>query len=79
MPIGGASRGPTTSRIFALRVDTKGKLRCVYSKYVMPSRKPKYHSCLKGVVDAEGSLLSPAVRRPLGDVHGLAGSPSIHK
>ncbi len=78
MPFGAAPpRGLTTSNDDALRVMSKDKYMGVDLKFIMPSRMPKYRLYLKGVVDAEGSLLSPAVRRLLGDVHGQAGSPSI--
>ena len=77
MPIGAASRGPTTRTSTALRVDIKGKLLCVYLQFHMPSRMAKYTLCLKGVVDAEGVLLSPAACCPQGDGRGPAGSPSI--
>jgi hypothetical protein len=76
MPIGAASRGPTTAIAAALRVDIKGKLLCVYLLYRILFCNAKYSLYLKGVVDAEGVLLSPAACCPQGDGRSPAGGPS---
>ena len=79
MPIGAASRGPTTKTAAALRVTLKGKLMGVDLLYRMHFCNAKYTLCLKGVVDAEGVLLSPAACCPQGDGRSPAGGPSGNK
>jgi hypothetical protein len=76
MPIGAASRGPTTAIAAALRVTLKGKLLGVDLLYRMFNFNAKYSLYLKGVVDAEGVLLSPAACCPQGDGRSPAGGPS---